>query len=98
MEYKGQKIQCRTLENNVVELIFDAKGESVNKFDQSSLAELREVVKLLETDQSASGLLVTSGKDVFIVGADINEFLKGFQAPHDELVQWIRDAQQIFTD
>ena len=98
MEYKGQAIQCRTLENNVVELIFDAQGESVNKFDQSSLAELREVVKLLETDKSASGLLVTSGKDVFIVGADINEFLKGFQAPQDELVQWVRDAQQVFVD
>ena len=98
MEYKGQAIQCRTLENNIVELIFDAQGESVNKFDQSSLAELREVVKLLETDKSVSGLLVTSGKDVFIVGADINEFLKGFQAPQDELVQWVRDAQQVFVD
>ena len=98
MEYKGQAIQCRTLENNIVELIFDAQGESVNKFDQSSLAELREVVKLLERDKSASGLLVTSGKDVFIVGADINEFLKGFQAPQDELVQWVRDAQQVFVD
>ena len=98
MEYKGQAIQCRTLENNIVELIFDAQGESVNKFDQSSLSELREVVKLLETDKSASGLLVTSGKDVFIVGADINEFLKGFQAPQDELVQWVRDAQQVFVD
>ncbi len=98
MEYKGQAIQCRTLENNIVELIFDAQGESVNKFDQSSLAELREVVKLLETDKSASGLLVTSGKDVFVVGADINEFLKGFQAPQDELVQWVRDAQQVFVD
>ena len=98
MEYKGQAIQCRTLENNIVELIFDAQGESVNKFDQSSLAELREVIRLLETDKSVSGLLVTSGKDVFIVGADINEFLKGFQAPQDELVQWVRDAQQVFVD
>ena len=98
MEYEGQAIQCRSLENNIVELIFDAQGESVNKFDQSSFAELREVVKQLETDKSASGLLVTSGKDVFIVGADINEFLKGFQAPQDELVQWVRDAQQVFVD
>ena len=98
MEYKGQAIQCRNLENNIVELIFDAHGESINKFDQRSLAELREVVKLLETDKSASGLLVTSGKGVFIVGADINEFLKGFQAPQDELVQWVRDAQQVFVD
>jgi len=98
MEYKGQAIQCRTLENNIVELTFDAQGESVNKFNQSSLAELREVVRLLETDKATSGLLVTSGKGVFIVGADINEFLKGFQSPQDELLQWVRDAQQVFVD
>ena len=42
--------------------------------------------------------LVSSGKGVFIVGADITEFLKGFQVPQDELVQWVRDAQQVFTD
>ena len=98
MEYKGQAIQCRTLGNNIVELTFDAQGESVNKFDQNSLSELSEVVKELEADKSVSGLLVSSGKSVFIVGADITEFLKGFQVPQDELVQWVREAQQVFTD
>ena len=98
MEYKGQAIQCRTLGNNIVELTFDAQGESVNKFDQNSLSELSEVVKELEADKSVSGLLVSSGKGVFIVGADITEFLKGFQVPQDELVQWVREAQQVFTD
>jgi len=98
MEYKGQAIQCRTLGNNIVELTFDAQGESVNKFDQNSLSELSEVVKELEADKSVSGLLVSSGKGVFIVGADITEFLKGFQVPQEELVQWVREAQQVFTD
>jgi len=98
MEFTGQAIQCRTLENNIVELTFDSQGESVNKFDQTSIAELREVVKELASNKIVSGLLVTSGKSVFIVGADITEFLKGFQIPQDELVQWVKDAQQIFTD
>jgi 3-hydroxyacyl-CoA dehydrogenase/enoyl-CoA hydratase/3-hydroxybutyryl-CoA epimerase/enoyl-CoA isomerase len=98
MEYKGKAIQCSNLDNNLVELIFDSQGESVNKFDQNSLEELREVVTQLAADKSVSGLLVSSGKGVFIVGADITEFLKGFQVPQDELVQWVRDAQQVFTD
>ena len=98
MEYKGKAIQCSNLDNNLVELIFDSQGESVNKFDQNSLEELREVVTQLAADKSVSGLLVTSGKGVFIVGADITEFLKGFQVPQDELVQWVRDGQQVFTD
>ena len=98
MEYKGQAIQCRNLDNNIVELIFDSQSESVNKFDQNSLGELRELVTLLAADKSIRGLLVTSAKVVFIVGADITEFLKGFQIPQDELVQWVKDAQKVFTD
>jgi 3-hydroxyacyl-CoA dehydrogenase/enoyl-CoA hydratase/3-hydroxybutyryl-CoA epimerase/enoyl-CoA isomerase len=98
MEYKGQAIQCRNLNNNIVELIFDSQSESVNKFDQNSLGELREVVTQLAADKSIRGLLVTSAKEVFIVGADITEFLKGFQMPQDELVQWVKDAQKVFTD
>ena len=98
MEYKGQAIQCRNLDNNIVELIFDSQSESVNKFDQNSLGELRELVAQLAADKSIRGLLVTSAKVVFIVGADITEFLKGFQMPQDELVQWVKDAQKVFTD
>ena len=98
MEYKGQAIQCRNLDNNIVELIFDSQSESVNKFDQNSLGELRELVTLLAADKSIRGLLVTSAKVVFIVGADITEFLKGFQMPQEELVQWVKDAQKVFSD
>ena len=98
MEYKGKAIQCSNLNNNLVELIFDSQGESVNKFDQNSLEELREVVTQLAADKSVSGLLVTSAKGVFIVGADITQFLKGFQVPQDELVQWVKDSQKVFSD
>ena len=98
MEYKGQAIQCRTLENNIAELIFDLQDGSVNKFDKNSLQELNEVVKLLEKDQSVKGLLISSGKDTFIVGADINQFLGIFQEPLDKLVQWVKDSQQVFSN
>ena len=89
MEYKGQALQCKTLENNIVELKFDSQDESVNKFDKNSLKELDEVVKLLGKDNSVKGLLITSGKDSFIVGADINQFLETFQEPLDILVQCV---------
>ena len=56
MEYKGKAIQCRNLDKNIVELIFDSKGESVNKFDQNSIEELREVVTQLSADKSVRGL------------------------------------------
>ncbi|MBS1254428.1 MAG: Fatty acid oxidation complex subunit alpha [Deltaproteobacteria bacterium] len=98
MEYKGQSIQCRALENDVVELIFDAQDGSVNKFDHNSLQELDEAVKLLEKNKTVKGLLITSAKDTFIVGADINQFLEGFQAPLEKLTEWVKDSQQVFSD
>ena len=98
MEYKGQALQCRTLGNNITELIFDLQDGSVNKFDRNSLHELNEVVKQLEKDQSVKGLLISSGKDTFIVGADINQFLETFKEPLDKLVQWVKDSQKVFSN
>ena len=98
MEYKGQALQCRTLGNNITELIFDLQDGSVNKFDRNSLHELNEVVKQLEKDQSVKGLLISSGKDTFIVGADINQFLETFKEPLNKLVQWVKDSQKVFSN
>ena len=98
MEYKGQALKCSTLGNNITELIFDLQDGSVNKFDRNSLHELNEVVKQLEKDQSVKGLLISSGKDTFIVGADINQFLGTFKEPLDKLVQWVKDSQKVFSN
>ncbi len=98
MKYDGQKIRCQSIEDNIVELTFDAKGASVNKFDRQTLAELREVVDQLQADSSVQGLLVTSGKGVFIVGADITEFLEYFATPKEEILKWIKSANAIFSD
>ncbi|MBF0277379.1 MAG: fatty acid oxidation complex subunit alpha FadB [SAR324 cluster bacterium] len=98
MNYDGQKIRCQSIENQIAELTFDAKEDSVNKFDRQTLAELREVVDLLQTDNSVKGLLLSSGKNVFIVGADITEFLGYFAAPKEEIVEWLKTANAIFSD
>ena len=98
MEYKGQALQCINVGNNIAELIFNSHDESVNKFDKNSLQELDEVVRLLGKDKSVKGLLISSGKDSFIVGADINQFLGTFQEPLDILVQWVKDGQQVFSN
>ena len=98
MEYNGQALQCITGENNIAELIFNSHDESVNKFDKNSLQELDEVVKLLGKDKSVKGLLISSRKDSFIVGADINQFLGTFQEPFDILFQWVKDGQQVFSN
>jgi len=97
MNFDGQALRLSLKEPGIAELCFDLQGESVNKFNQLTLGELEQAVTLLETAQEVKGLLVSSGKGVFIVGADINEFLPLFQQPEEALVALFSQAQGIFS-
>ena len=98
MKYEGQALRCQPLEDGMVELIFDAKRGSVNKLDRQTLSELREVTDQLKGDSSIKGLMVSSAKDAFIVGADITEFLDYFSSSEEEIIAWLKTANAIFCD
>ena len=66
MIYQGKAITVKALESGIVELNFDLKGESVNKFNRLTLNELREAVDAIKADASVKGVIVTSGKGVLI--------------------------------
>ena len=48
MIYEGKAITVMTLESGIVELNFDLKGESVNKFNHLTLTELRAAVDAIK--------------------------------------------------
>ena len=98
MIYEGKAITVKALESGIVELNFDLKGESVNKFNRLTLSDLRQAVDAIKADASVKGVIVTSGKDVFIVGADITEFVDNFKLPDEELVAGNLEANKIFSD
>ncbi|HZJ94874.1 MAG TPA: fatty acid oxidation complex subunit alpha FadB [Thiopseudomonas sp.] len=98
MIYEGKAITVKTLESNIVELNFDLKGESVNKFNRLTLTELREAVDAIHANNDVEGVVVTSGKDVFIVGADITEFVDTFKLPEEELIAGNLEVNKIFND
>lgn len=98
MIYEGKAITVKALESGIVELKFDLKGESVNKFNRLTLNELRQAVDTIKADASVKGVIVSSGKDVFIVGADITEFVDNFKLPDAELVAGNLEANKIFSD
>ncbi|MCX7078957.1 MAG: fatty acid oxidation complex subunit alpha FadB [Pseudomonas sp.] len=98
MIYEGKAITVKALESGIVELKFDLKGESVNKFNRLTLSELRQAVDTIKADASVKGVIVSSGKDVFIVGADITEFVENFKLPDAELVAGNLEANKIFSD
>ena len=97
MRFDGQAIHCSLLDGGIAELRFDLKGDSVNKFNKVTLDDLREVVNLLKAEPGVNGLLVTSGKDCFIVGADVTEFVEYFKQPEDQLVAWIMEVHKLFS-
>ena len=97
MIYEGKAITVKPLEGGIVELNFDLKGESVNKFNRQTLEELQAATSAIAADSSVKGVLVSSGKDVFIVGADITEFADNFNRSEEELAQFTLEANQIFN-
>ena len=97
MIYEGKAITVQALEDGIVELKFDLQGGSVNKFNRATLAELQAAVEAIQSNSSVKGVIVSSGKDVFIVGADINEFVHTFQLPEADLVAGNLEANKIFN-
>ncbi len=97
MIYEGKAITVKEIEDGIAVLTFDLQGESVNKFNRLTLEELRQATDKLKA-QDLKGLVVTSSKDCFIVGADITEFQDLFAGPEEELVANNLYANQIFSD
>ena len=97
MIYQGKAITVKLLEDGIAELNFDLQGESVNKFDRVTVEDLNAAVQALKGNSDVKGLVVTSGKDCFIVGADITEFGDNFKQEEEVIVQWILEANQVFN-
>jgi 3-hydroxyacyl-CoA dehydrogenase/enoyl-CoA hydratase/3-hydroxybutyryl-CoA epimerase/enoyl-CoA isomerase len=94
--FQGKSIRVTRIEDNLAELCFDRQGDSVNKFDQQTLDDLRAATAALAAAKDLKGVLVSSAKDVFIVGADIFEFVELFARPQPELEAWTNQANEIF--
>ncbi len=95
MIYQSSSITVQYIADGIAEFTFNAAG-SVNKFDQQTLADCRAALEILHQDNNLKGLIYSSAKETFIVGADITEFLATFQKPEADLIPWIKQASDIF--
>ncbi|MDF1763591.1 MAG: fatty acid oxidation complex subunit alpha FadB [Oleibacter sp.] len=96
MIYEGKAITVTLIEDGIAELKFDLQGESVNKFDRVTLDDLKAATSAIQGNSDVKGVLVTSGKPVFIVGADITEFGEAFKQSEEEIATWGLNANQVF--
>lgn len=98
MIFEGKAIQVSVDANGIAELCFDQKSASVNKFDQTTLSEFREAIGIIASSDEIKAVLVTSGKPVFIVGADITELHLNFDLPHEQIKQqMLKVNHEIFN-
>ena len=97
MIYEGKAITVSMIEDGIAELKFDLQGESVNKFNRVTLDDLKAAVAAISGNSDVKGVLVSSGKSVFIVGADIMEFGAAFQGSEEDIASWALESNQIFN-
>ncbi|MCG9680543.1 fatty acid oxidation complex subunit alpha FadB [Vibrio sp. Isolate24] len=96
MIYQAETLQVKELHDGIAELSF-CSPNSVNKLDLATLESLDKALDALNAHQGLKGLLLTSDKDAFIVGADITEFLSLFAKEEAELDKWLQFANSIFN-
>ena len=85
--FQGDSIQVRRLDDGFAELCFDRQGDAINKLDARTVDEFQRATRVIAADGDVRGVLVSSAKDVFIVGADIAEFGEMFRQPAEHMAR-----------
>ncbi len=96
MMFQGSALSVELLPSGIAKLQFDLEESSVNKFNRHTLEELRNAVDSL-AKSDAKGLLFTSAKSGFIVGADITEFTGIFAGSEGSIESWLAEANEVFN-
>ena len=97
MLFEGQSLTVAEAKDGLYEMRFDLKDSSVNKFNQATIKELGEAVTALQRKDGVKGLLLTSAKKSFFVGADISEFGALFQSPEADIVNALLEIDTLFS-
>lgn len=95
--YSGKTLCLKSIENGFAEINFDNQSGSVNVFNQETLADLHQAVSILGNATDIRGLLLSSSKSVFVVGADITEFSSMFAASKEDFLKGAQHANSLFS-
>ena len=96
MIFEGKALRLTSSDDGIATLTLDLQDSSVNKFGALALSEFSQAMTQLKTAEGVRGLVITSAKDAFVVGADITEFMGWFQLADEELSEKLRETHDIF--
>lgn len=85
--FSGEAIRCELVADRIAHVILDTPGESVNKLTRSAMEELNRALDAADAHPDAAGMIISSAKPTFSVGADINEFLSLYTT--DQLLEFL---------
>ena len=97
MLYTGPAFSAAALGDGIVELKFDLAGDSVNKLNAAALRDFDAATQAIARDSSVKGVIVTSGKHVFIVGADVTEFTGMFAAGEEAVAKGVLEVNRMLS-
>jgi 3-hydroxyacyl-CoA dehydrogenase/enoyl-CoA hydratase/3-hydroxybutyryl-CoA epimerase/enoyl-CoA isomerase len=96
MIFQSKTLRVEEIENGILELKFCAP-KSVNVLNTTTLKSLDEALDAISQFADLKGLMLTSDKESFIVGADIYEFCALFHSPEEILDRQLQVANQILN-
>src|ERR1700730_2256237 len=97
MLFEGQTIKVDTQAGGLAELRFERGVEAVTKLDALTFGELRRAIDAIAATPAIQGVLITSAKDNFIVGADIFEFTRVFKRGEKDIEAFVGANSEIIT-
>ena len=95
--FTGESIRVAIAAQGIAELCFDARDGAVNKLDRRTIDELQAATAIIRGVHALRGVLVTSAKEAFIVGADIFEFPGLFAQAPARIEAFVRQANGVFA-
>ncbi|WP_367105929.1 fatty acid oxidation complex subunit alpha FadB [uncultured Psychrobacter sp.] len=105
--FKGESLSLNTFKNGIVEIRFENQANKFNTLDAATLDELEQALELItdsvsniytmDASDAITGVIVSSGKSDFIVGANIYEFPKLFAGDPEVLGAHNREKGSILN-
>ncbi len=89
-------VRLEEIENGLFRLELDAADAKVNILSKAAIAELETCIQQLPVDR-IKGLMITSAKPSFVVGADIGEFCENFSYSGSEIAQYSKRVYTLFN-
>ena len=94
--FDGETMRLTRGAGGIARLVIETPGP-LNTLSAAVHADLARVVETVENDAQITGLLVTSERDDFVVGADIGEFAELFAMDESAIAARCRDMNAGFA-